>query len=481
MVRFKYNPLLRLCVALLLLGGLILAVSGVAAAPPAQAAEPVVLYYFWGDGCPACAAQKPFLDELSQRYLNLDVRDYEVYYVQENRATFIEMAATLGFEVRGVPTTIIGERYWIGFTHEIAQGIEAYVAECSLSGCPDAGAGIPPVGATPTPLPPTPAPFPTPTPTPVAEPVTEEPPAPPDDPVTEPSQDLLHLPLIGTIDLGAQSIVISTAIIAFVDGFNPCSLWVLSILISLTLRTGSRKKVFLTGFVFLSITSLIYGLFIAGLFTMFTFISFMGPIQVVVALIALVFAGVNIKDYFWFQEGVSFTIADEKKPGIYQKMRKVIQAESLGAMLTATVIMSAGIAIVELPCTAGFPVIWTNLLVSQAVDQLTFALLLLLYMLIYLLDELAVFVIAVFTLRSNKMEEKHGRVLKLIGGMLMLTLASVMLIDPGLMNNISSTLMIFAVAFGAAVLVLLIHRRVLPRFGVVIGTESGIRSGNPKQ
>lgn len=429
-----------------------------------DAVHPVVLYFYWGEGCPYCEMQKPFLEELNRRYPDLDVRSYEIYHVEENRALLLAMAASLGFEVRGVPATIIGERYWVGYSEAIAQEIEAYVATCSVSGCPDAGAGIVVDVA---------APEPAPTPTHTA-PVVVGPPEKPIDPPDAPSDTpaaVINLPLVGTVDLNAQSLWFSTALIAFVDGFNPCSLWVLSILISLTLRTGSRKKVFLTGFVFLFVTSLIYVLFIAGLFTIFTFISFLGWIQVLVALLALLFAGVNIKDYFWYKEGLSFTIADEKKPGIYKRLRKIMQAESLWAMLVATVVMSAGIALVELPCTAGFPVIWTNLVVAQGVDQATFVLLLVLYMLIYLLDELAVFIVAVFTLKSSKLEEKHGRVLKLIGGMLMLTLALVMLINPAWMNEIGATLIIFIAAFGAALLVLLVHRVILPRFGIVIGTE----------
>ncbi len=421
-------------------------------------AEPVVLYFFWGEGCPHCVQQKSFLEALRDHYPNLEVRSYEIYHVAEHRELFLKMAATVGFEARAVPTTVVGDQVWIGYSEDrIAPEIEAAVAACSVSGCPDAGVGIVPVSATPTPVPPPSSP--------------EESDISPETSGAETTEDLLVLPLIGTIDLGAQSVAVSTAIIAFVDGFNPCSLWVLSILISLTLRTGSRKKVFVTGFTFLSVTSLIYGLFIAGLFTIFSFISFMGWIQVVVALLALLFAAVNIKDYFWYKEGLSFTISDEKKPGLYKQMRKVMSAESLWAMLTTTVVMAVGIALVELPCTAGFPVIWTNILAAQEVGQVAFVLLLLLYMLIYLLDELAVFFVAVITLRSSKMEEKHGRVLKLIGGTLMLTLATVMLIDPSLMNNVSSTLIIFAVAFGASMLVLLLHRKVLPRFGIYIGTE----------
>ena len=471
-MRFSKHTLPYTGLLLLLLSSLFFTVFDVSAAPPAQESQRVALYFFWGDGCPFCELQKPFLEDLSRRYPHLDVYSYEVYYVEENRAIFIDMAASLGFEVRGVPVTIIGERYWVGYNDVIAQEIEAYVAVCGISGCPDAGVGVIPGHESES------APTAIPTSTPVPVPIGP-PEGPPDVAIEGPGEAtsdtpgaVITLPFIGTINLDAQSLWFSTALIAFVDGFNPCSLWVLSILISLTLRTGSRKKVFLTGFVFLLVTSIIYVLFIAGLFTMFTFISFLGWIQVVVALLALFFAVVNIKDYFWYKAGVSFTIADDKKPGIYKSMRKIMQAESVWGMLIATVVMSAGIALVELPCTAGFPVIWTNLVAAQGVDQLTFALLLLLYMLIYLLDELAVFIIAVFTLKSSKLEEKHGRVLKLIGGVLMLTLALVMLINPAWVNEIGTTLLIFVAAFGAALLVLVVHRKVLPRFGIVIGTEN---------
>jgi len=224
--------------------------------------------------------------------------------------------------------------------------------------------------------------------------------------------------------------------------------------------------------VFLTVTSLVYVAFISGLFTMFTIISFTGWIRVVVALFALFFAAVNIKDYFWYKEGISFTISDEKKPGLYRNMRRVLNAgESMPALIGATIVMSAGASLVEFTCTAGFPVLWTNLLASQGVTVLTFVVLLALYMLIYQIDELAIFLTAVFSLRASKLEEKHGRVLKLAGGLLMLTLAVVMLINPNLMSNVGSALLVFGMALAAMLLVLVVHRSLLPRLGVRIGSE----------
>ncbi len=441
----KKHFLFKAVLFLLLMLSLAFANTPGAQARPAPQAAPVHIYFFWGNGCPHCAEAEPFLDSLERKYSRLEVYDFEVWYNDANQRTMQEMSAKFGFEPSAVPMFFIGDKYWMGFSENIGAQLEEAVKSCLSAPCPDAGVGIIPG---------------------IEAPVD----------VTEGSvgdtADTLTLPLVGTVDLGQQSLAVSTALIAFVDGFNPCSLWVLSILLALTLHTGSRKKVLIIGFVFLTVTSLVYVLFIAGLFTLFTVISFLEWIQAAIALLALFFAAVNIKDYFWYKEGISFTIDDEKKPGIYKSIRRVMAAgDSLWGLLTATVAMSAGVSLVEFSCTAGFPVLWTNLLAAQAVSPTTFALLLALYMAIYQLDELGIFLAAVFTLKASKLEEKHGRILKLIGGMLMLTLAVVMLVNPAAMNKLSNSLLIFAAAFGAALLVLFVHRVILPGLGIHIGTE----------
>jgi hypothetical protein len=59
--------------------------------------------------------------------------------------------------------------------------------------------------------------------------------------------DIIMLPLIGAIDLSRQSLLVSTLLISFVDGFNPCSIWVLTMLLAITLHSGSRKKIIIVG------------------------------------------------------------------------------------------------------------------------------------------------------------------------------------------------------------------------------------------
>jgi thiol-disulfide isomerase/thioredoxin len=427
----------------------------------AQINNKVIITLFWGDGCPHCAAEKPFLGELAQKYPGLEVRAYEIWYVEENRIPFKKMAKAFNFEVSGVPTTFIGDKYWSGFGDDIARQMEEAVKTCSLNGCKDSAEGI------------------------LSEAELQQAKPLPDMDISktssestiaqetiDESSDTITLPLIGTVNLDNQSLPIATLLIAFVDGVNPCSIWALTMLLALTLHTGSRKKVLIIGLVFITVTAAVYALFILGLFSVLSILSFTGWIQAIVALVALFFALVNIKDYFWYKEGLSFTIADDKKPGLFQKMRKVMDAgDSFWGLVGATIVLAAGVSLVEFSCTAGFPVIWVNLLTAQNVAPLTFGLLLLLYMFIYQIDEFGIFLVAVITLKSTRIEEKHGRILKLGGGMLMLALALTMLINPRIMNSVSSSLFVFGGAILATLLVLLVHRRILPAYGVQFGTE----------
>ena len=127
------------------------------------------------------------------------------------------------------------------------------------------------------------------------------------------------------------------------------------------------------GLIFIAVTGAIYALFIAGLFSVLKVVSFLGWIQVVIALVALFFALVNIKDYFWYKEGLSFTIADEKKTGIARGIRRVMDAgQSFWGLAGATVVLAAGVSLVEFSCTAGFPVLWSNLVSAQGVTCLLY-------------------------------------------------------------------------------------------------------------
>ena len=414
----------RHLLALVLALATLLAPLGVAARSAADPPGRAVLYFFWAEGCPHCAAAKVTLARLAQRHPDLEIRSFEVRRSADNQQRFAAMASAFGIEPTGVPAFFLGSQHWVGFSELITPRVlEQAVSRCLAQGCPDAGADIVPRGGSP------------------------------------PPREVIDLPLLGEVDAAGRSLVLSTILIAAVDGVNPCSLWVLSILLALTLRTGSRRTTAVTGLVFIFVTGLVYALFIGGLFTVFAVLRFAPAVRILVAILAVAFAVINIKDFFWFKRGVSLSIPETSKPGIYDRMRRVLaSAQSLPALVASTVILAAGVSFVELACTAGFPVLWTNIVADRDVSPVAFGALLGLYMLIYQLDELVIFGVAVATMRATKLQERQGRTLKLLSGMLMLSLAIVMIVAPSLLNDVGTSLLVFAAAAGATGLILLLDR-----------------------
>ncbi len=415
-----------------LLTGLFVLATPAAAAPAPTAAAPaatqdteVTLTLFWDYDCPKCEAEREFLAGFQQEHPTLRIEQYELHE-PANRERFTQTMSQLGLEAESWPTTIVGERVWIGFTDPIRDDIRR-VVEGALRGepVPKGVYGTPGEGT--------------------CEADTNTCAAPEQ---TEPTT--VNVPLLGDIDVGSQSLVVSTLVIGFVDGINPCSLWVISILLAIVIRTGSRRRVMAVGSAFLVVTAGMYGLYMVGIYSALSVIGYLGAIQIIVGLAAGVFGVLAVKDYFWFKQGPSMSIPEGSKPGLYRRMREVAGSRSLPAALGATTLLAVAVSLLETPCTAGFPVIWTGLLAANDVSTPAAVLLFLLYMLPFLLDELLVFGVAVATMRASKLQEKHGRVLKLVAGVFMLALAGTMIVRPSIMESPLGATIVFLVATAVA-------------------------------
>jgi cytochrome c biogenesis protein CcdA/glutaredoxin len=394
--------------ALVFLGALVLAVPAGSAAPTAEdpSAEGVTLVLFHGDGCPHCAAERAFLSELSETHPQLRVEEHEVWYDEQGQQLLLATAERLGFEPTGVPVTIIGDRVWIGFDSSTAQEITAVVEAAAVESA-DAPAPAQATTASPT----------------------------------------VDVPFLGELDLAGTSLLASTLAIGFVDGVNPCSLWVLSLLLAMVLNRGSRGRVLLVGTVFLTVTAGMYALYMAGMYSAASYLSGMGWLRLLVAVVAGTFGVLQFKDGLGITAGPSLSISAGQRPGIYARMRRVASPEgALAATIAGTVALAVAVSLLETPCTAGLPLLWTTMLAEQGVGPMQALGLFAVYMLVFLLDELVIFVLAVVTLRATRVQERHGRALKLVAGSVLICLAVTMLVTPTALSTLLGTIVVFGSA-----------------------------------
>jgi hypothetical protein len=230
---------------------------------------------------------------------------------------------------------------------------------------------------------------------------------------------------------------IFTLIIALVDGFNPCNLFVLTLLISLMLsESHSRKKIYAVGYTFIAIVYLFYFLFMAAWLNIFKYIGFIDPLRITIAIIAILAGLINCKELFFFKKGISLMIQPKHMLPLKRKINQLVKLLSKGSMqalIGSAVMLAVFASLVELPCTAGFPIIYTGILTGMGFEgTFVYYSYLLLYNLFYIMPLLVVITVLGYTFKGKPVSKSTIGVIKFIGGAIMLLLGIVLLVNPGL-------------------------------------------------
>ena len=361
------------------------------------------IYFFWANGCPHCSDEEPFLEKLEQKYKDLKVHSFEVTNDRDNVSLLQKIGKELDADVAGVPFTVVGSHYFSGWYNEEITGaaIEEAVKCVLQNGCYDV------VGNLITPI--TPAPKPR------------------DNKIVP---ETIRLPIIGEIKTKSFSLPVLTVIIAGLDGFNPCAMWALLFLISLLLGMEDKKRMWILGTAFIVASAFVYFLFMSAWLELFLFLGFVLWIRIIIALVALVAGGYNLKEYFTNKAGVCKVTGGNKRRMFFEKLRAITQKKQFWLALVGIVVLAFAVNLVELICSAGLPAIYTQILTLTQLTKLQYYLYLLLYIFIFMLDDLLVFFVAMATLQMTGLASKYSRWSHLIGGILMLIIGLLLILRP---------------------------------------------------
>ena len=334
-------------------------------------------------GCPHCEAAKTFLDELQRERPSLQIASYDIAENSTARKRLALLAAERGVADFGVPAFLIGGELTIGFRSADTTGAEirARLDRRVPGGAPVVGEGI-------------------------------------------------RTEWFGELRIRDLGLPLFTVAIGLLDGFNPCAMWLLLFLLSLLINLQDRRKMALIAGTFVLVSGVIYFAFMAAWLNMFLLVGLSRAVQIMLGSLALVVGTVNIKDFFALHRGISLSIPESAKPGLYARVRGILQAENLAGAMAGIVVLAGLVNIIELLCTAGFPALYTQILTLQRLPTWEYYGYLGLYNLAYIFDDSLMVTIAVLTLSRRKLQESAGRWLKLTSGLVMAGLGAVLLLQP---------------------------------------------------
>lgn len=242
--------------------------------------------------------------------------------------------------------------------------------------------------------------------------------------------DSIDLPVFGELSARAIGLPLFTIAVGLVDGFNPCAMWVLLFLLSVLVNLHDRWKIVAVAGTFVCISGIAYFAFMAAWLNVFLLVGLLRWVQVVLGCLAVGIGSIHIKDFFAFKQGLSLSIPESAKPGLYARVRRIVTAESLMGAIAGASVLAVLVNVIELLCTAGLPAMYTQILTMHELPAWQNYAYLLLYNLAYMFDDGVMVGLVVVTLGRRKMQERHGRWLKLLSGVVIAALGVVMILKP---------------------------------------------------
>jgi glutaredoxin len=352
---------------------------------PTRTDESADIEAFVQQGCPHCAEAEAFLQAIKQEHPTLSIIIHDIIQDPAALERLQLLAKNQGIKAVRAPAFQVGGQLIFGYSKEagIDQLIRNALTQVHTPKIQDSSGSCEIKGALPC----------------------------------EAAQDIVFFG--HRLSLDELGLPLFTLAMGLLDGFNPCSMWVLMLMISLLASMQDRIRMFAIAGTFVAVEGLVYFIFMVAWLNLFLLIGLSRFSEIAIAAIALLAGLINLKDFCFFGLGVSLSIPAAAKPDIYARIRQILQAQNLAGALIGAVLLAILVQIVEFMCTSGFPALYTRILTLKQLDSISYYGYLLLYNLAYMFDDIIILAIGIITLSQRRLQEKEGRRLKLISGLVM--------------------------------------------------------------
>ena len=370
----------------------------------------VNLYLFYSNTCSHCEAEMKLLDELQEDYDNLRIYKYEISE-DKNSLLLSKVSEMFNTNVTGVPFTIIGEKTFFGYSEENSKKkfvgtIEYYSSHGYVDKVGEyLGNELPTYEID-------------------NNDITV------DEYIKDYGEYNFNIPIIGTVSTKDLTLPLIAIIMGFIDGVNPCAMWVLLFLISMLIGMHDRKKMFILGGAFLLTSALIYFFIMLAWLNIAVLVTKITIIRLVIAIIALLGGLYNLYSVYKTKEnGCNVTTKKDRKK-ILERIKKFTSEKSLMLSVIGVIALAISVNLIELACSAGLPVMFTQILAINNLTKVEYLCYIILYIVFFLIDDFIIFLLAITSMKVSGISAKYGKVSKIIGAIFLIIIGVLLIIRP---------------------------------------------------
>ena len=400
----------------------------------AKADEKVInIHLFYGNGCPHCAAEEEFLSDYLKDRTDVKLYKYEIWYDSHNQELLSKVQKEMGTTNKnGVPFTVIGKKTIVGYAdgvtdEQIKDAINYYLNNDYRDYAGEITGKVKKAE--------------------VKEDTIK------DESKTEDKKENkiekadntkdsdqtdenVTVPVLGKINAKKVSLPILAVVLGFVDGFNPCAMWILIFLITMLFNMKDRKKMWILGLTFILTSGIVYLMFMLAWLNLATFISKIAFIRLLIAVIALVVGLINVYKYIdsLKKKDEGCDVVDKKdRKKIMEKIISITHEKKFIIALLGIMVLAASVNIIELMCSIGIPLLFTQILAMNNLSTFSYMIYMFIYIFFFLIDDIVIFVISMVTLKVTGLSTKYTKYSHLVGGIIMLIIGLLLIIKPELL------------------------------------------------
>lgn len=379
----------------------------------------VNIYFFHSNTCPHCKEEIKLLNELDEYYDNINIYKYEIS--NDNNSVLLSNIGTLlDVKITGVPFTIIGNKYFVGYssenskktfistikyfsTYSYTDVVGKYIKENNFPNSEEIT--LPTDGITPD--------------------------ISPEEYNKNYANYTFNLPIIGQVDTSKLTLPLTTIVIGLVDGFNPCAMWILLFLITMLVGLNDRKKMFILGLSFILTSGVVYFLIMLLWLDLSKLLINVSYIRIIIGLTGVIIGSINLLKGLKKEKGCTI-VEDKKRNKIITKIRSFTKEKNMFLCILGVVTLGVSVNVIELACSLGLPLIYTEILSLANITKLESIIYLIIYIFFFLIDDIIVFIIAMFTLKVTGLSNKYSKLSKILGGVILILLGVLLIFFPGI-------------------------------------------------
>ena len=345
--------------------------------------ENINIYLFYSKTCKHCHEEEEYLNDLKEKYQDkINIYKYEVTENIQNKKIMQELKNTFDIANNGVPFTVIGENYILGFNETYKEKfitiINKYLSDNT------------------------------------------------DNTNKNKTTENYNIPIIGK----TNSVILIAIILGFIDGFNPCAMWILLLLINMCISIKDKKKMITVCLTFIITSGLIYFLSMIGLGLIID-LTTITYIRNVIAVLAIILGIYNLLTFIKERNKTGCHIVkNEKRKNIISKINNILKHNNILLLIGGAFLLATSVNIIEMACSLGFPTIFLEILTINKIKGLLKIFYLLIYIFFYLIDDLIVFIISIKAFSAKGISTKYNKYVHLIGGIIMIILGLLLILKP---------------------------------------------------